>query len=85
MIITVDKKTIDKISKNIRWEANKDAIKKLVSKFEIIDYSIKIIKNPVRNLVDDVDSLPMPDYDIKDHYILDSGKIRRFTRCMTLK
>lgn len=31
----------------------------------------KIIKNPVRNLLDDIDSLPMPDYDIEDHYILE--------------
>ncbi|MAG78966.1 hypothetical protein CMI40_01170 [Candidatus Pacearchaeota archaeon] len=38
----------------------------------------KIIKNPVRNLVDNLDSLPLPDYDIKNHYILDSGRIRKF-------
>ncbi|MBT96542.1 MAG: radical SAM protein [Candidatus Pacearchaeota archaeon] len=38
----------------------------------------KIIKNPVRNLVDNLDILPLPDYDIKDHYILDNGIIRKF-------
>ncbi len=38
----------------------------------------KIIKNPVRNIIDDVDKLPLPDYDIKNHYILDKGKIRKF-------
>jgi len=38
----------------------------------------KIIKNPVRNIIDNLDSLPLPDYNIKTHYILDSGKIRLF-------
>lgn len=38
----------------------------------------KIIKNPVRNLVDNLDELPMPDYEIDSHYILDKGKIRKF-------
>jgi radical SAM superfamily enzyme YgiQ (UPF0313 family) len=38
----------------------------------------KIIRNPVRNLIDNLDSLPLPDYDIKFHYILDRGKIRNF-------
>jgi anaerobic magnesium-protoporphyrin IX monomethyl ester cyclase len=38
----------------------------------------KIIKNPVRELVDNLDSIPLPDYEIKNHYILDNGKIRRF-------
>lgn len=39
----------------------------------------KIIKNPVRNLIDDIDKLPMPDYEINQHYILDNKKIRRFS------
>lgn len=38
----------------------------------------EIIKNPVRNLVDDLDSLPFLDYEIESHYILDKGKIRKF-------
>lgn len=38
----------------------------------------KIIKNPVRNLVDNIDIFPFPDYDIETHYILDKGKIRKF-------
>jgi len=38
----------------------------------------KIIKNPVRNIIDDVDSLPLPDFDIEDHYILEKGNIRKF-------
>ncbi|MFH1359337.1 MAG: radical SAM protein [archaeon] len=37
-----------------------------------------ITKNPVRPLIDDLDSLPPVDYDIQDHYILDKGKIRKF-------
>lgn len=38
----------------------------------------KIIKNPVRNLIDNLDSLPPIDYDIQDHYILDRKKIIKF-------
>ncbi len=38
----------------------------------------KITRNPVRNIIDNLDSLPLPDYDIKNHYILDKGKIRKF-------
>ena len=37
-----------------------------------------IARNPVRNLIDNLDSLPLPDYDIENHYILDKGKIRKF-------
>src|SRR3989338_9037833 len=38
----------------------------------------KIIKNPVRNLLDNIDSLPFPDYEIESHYILEKGRIRQF-------
>ncbi len=38
----------------------------------------KIIKNPVRRIIDNIDKLPMPDYDIQDHYLLEHGKIRNF-------
>jgi len=38
----------------------------------------KIIKNPVRDLIDEIDTLPLPDYDIEDHFILEGRKIRRF-------
>ncbi len=38
----------------------------------------KIIKNPVRDLIDDLDSLPLPDYDFGTHYLLDKGQIRKF-------
>lgn len=38
----------------------------------------KIIKNPVRDLLDNIDSLPFPDYGIESHYILERGRIRRF-------
>ncbi len=37
-----------------------------------------IAKNPVRNLINDLDSLPLSDYDLENHYILDKGKIRKF-------
>jgi len=42
------------------------------------DKNGKIYKNSVRNLVDDLDKLPLPDYDIQDHFILSQGKIRNF-------
>jgi radical SAM superfamily enzyme YgiQ (UPF0313 family) len=38
----------------------------------------KLIKNPVRNIIDNLDSLPLPDYDIHGHYILGHGKLRKF-------
>ena len=38
----------------------------------------KIIKNPVRPLIDDLDSLPPVDYDIQDHYILDKNHLIKF-------
>ena len=38
----------------------------------------KIIKNNVRDLIDDLDSLPLPDYEVKNHFILEGGKIRDF-------
>lgn len=38
----------------------------------------KIIKNPVRTLIDDLDKLPMPDYELENHYILDKRRIRKF-------
>ncbi len=37
-----------------------------------------VTKNPVRNLIDDLDSLPPVDYDIQNHYILDKNKIIKF-------
>ena len=65
--------TIAEVAKAIEKGKKIDKIKNLwIKKGE------KIIKNPVRDLVDDLDSLPMPDYDIKNHYILDNGKIRKF-------
>ena len=38
----------------------------------------KITKNPVRPLIDNLDTLPQVDYDIQDHYILDRKKIIKF-------
>lgn len=38
----------------------------------------KIIKNPVREIIDNVDSIPFPDFGIETHYILEKGKIRKF-------
>lgn len=38
----------------------------------------KIYKNEIRKLVEDLDSLPPPDYDLEDHYILERNKIVPF-------
>ena len=56
------KKSIDKI-KNL-WIRNKK--------------TGEIIKNPVRQIIDNIDSLPLPDFEIESHYILKKGKIIRF-------
>lgn len=61
------------LANTIKKRKNFDRIKNLWIKKEN-----KIIKNPVRNLIDSLDSLSFPDYDIEDHYILEKGKIRKF-------
>ncbi len=38
----------------------------------------KIIKNPVRSLVDNIDLIPFPDFDIENHYILERHVLRKF-------
>ncbi|MFH1451631.1 MAG: radical SAM protein [archaeon] len=38
----------------------------------------KIIKNPVRSLIDDIDSIPFPDFDTKNHFVLENHKLRKF-------
>lgn len=39
----------------------------------------KIIKNPVRPVIDELDSIPLPDYNPQTHYILDKHRIRKFS------
>lgn len=39
----------------------------------------KITKNQVRDLIDELDNIPLPDYDTETHYILDHHKIRKFS------
>ncbi|MBU0894303.1 MAG: B12-binding domain-containing radical SAM protein [Nanoarchaeota archaeon] len=39
----------------------------------------KIIKNPVRPLIDELDKIPLPDYNTRTHYILERHKIRKFS------
>lgn len=38
----------------------------------------KIYRNGIRKLIEDLDSLPPPDYDLEDHYILEHNKIVPF-------
>lgn len=38
----------------------------------------EVIKNPVRHLIDELDTLPFLDYKIETHYILGRGRIRKF-------
>jgi radical SAM superfamily enzyme YgiQ (UPF0313 family) len=65
--------TITEIAKAIQNGKPLDKIKNLWIKKDG-----KIIKNPVRNLIDNLDSIPLPDYNIETHYILNKGKIRKF-------
>jgi len=37
----------------------------------------KIFKNKLRPLIQDLDSLPFPDYDYENHYILSDGRIKK--------
>jgi len=37
-----------------------------------------IVKNQVRSVIENLDSLPFVDYDIQDHYILENNHLRRF-------
>jgi len=53
-----------------------DKIKNLWIRKE--DKTSKIIKNPVRKLIDNIDKLPFPDYEIQDHYILEKSRLRKF-------
>lgn len=59
------------------------AIEKNKSVYKIRNLWIKegeaIIKNPVRNTIDNLDSLPFPDYEIETHYLLENKRIRKFT------
>ena len=64
---------IIELAKAIESGKNFDKIRNLWIKKDT-----KIIKNPVRNLIDDLDSLPLPDYDIEKHYILEAGRLRKF-------
>lgn len=61
------------LAKAVEKEKSFDKIKNLW-----IKKGKHVIKNPVRNIIGNLDSLPLPDYNLKDHYILDKGKIRRF-------
>ncbi len=38
----------------------------------------QIYRNSVRNLIEDIDTLPYPDYDLEDHYILEKNRIIKF-------
>jgi len=38
----------------------------------------KVVKNDLRDYVKDLDKLPVPDYDLEDHYILEKGRIIPF-------
>ncbi len=57
---------------------NKKSINKIKNLWIKNKKTGKIIKNPVRALIDNIDSLPFVDYDIQDHYILDKKKIIKF-------
>lgn len=62
------------LAKAIKSKKSINKIKNLWVK----DKNGKIIKNPVRPLIDNLDLLPPVDYDIQDHYILDKSEIIHF-------
>lgn len=71
--------TIVDLAKAIEENKSIDKIKNLwVKKQNEKEKEIEIIKNPVRNIIDDIDSLPFPDFEIQDHYLLEKGNIRKF-------
>jgi len=55
---------------------NKESIDKINNLW--IKKPEKIIKNPVRPLIDDLDFIPLPDYDTQTHFVLEHHKIRKF-------
>jgi len=59
---------------------NKMRAKKSINKIKNlwIKTKTRIIKNPPRPLITNVDNLPYPDYSLKDHYIFERGKIIPF-------
>ncbi|VVB83562.1 B12 binding domain protein [uncultured archaeon] len=61
------------LAKSIEKEKSIDKIKNIW-----INKGGKIIRNPVRRLIDNIDNIPFPDYETQNHFILDSGRIRRF-------
>ncbi|HUS50293.1 MAG TPA: radical SAM protein [Candidatus Paceibacterota bacterium] len=62
------------LAKAIETGKKIDKIKNLWIKKE----NSRIIKNSVRDLIDNIDTLPFPDFEIESHYILDKRKLRRF-------
>ncbi|MFA5173816.1 MAG: radical SAM protein [Candidatus Pacearchaeota archaeon] len=56
---------------------NKKSINKIKNLW--INKNNEIIKNSVRPLIDNLDKIPLPDYDTNSHYILDRKKIRKFS------
>jgi len=67
------------IEKNEKNKLNKiEKIKNLWIKKTDKNSNKILIKNPVRELIDDIDALPFPDYEIETHYILEKGNIRNF-------
>lgn len=55
---------------------NKKSFKKIKNLW--INENGKIIKNPVRFVIENLDKLPFADYDIQDHYILENHHLRSF-------
>lgn len=62
------------LAKAVEKNKKYDKIKNLWVK----DKSGKIIKNQVRVAIENLDELPFADYSVKDHYVLDNGRLRKF-------
>ena len=56
----------------------KKSIKKIKNLWVRDKKTGKITKNPVRPLIDNLDTLPFADYEIQNHFILENHNLRRF-------
>jgi len=45
----------------------------------------RIVKNELRPLIQDLDSIPFPDYDCENHYILCDGSVRRMDKDLLVR
>ena len=50
-----------------------------VNNLAYLDSQGRLVANPIYPLIHDLDSLPFPDFDFEEHYVLHEGRLLRFT------